>query len=261
MGSLFALVSAGGSPGVTTTALALALGWPAPVIVAECDPGGGSVLAGALGGHVPAGVGLVEFAISGGQSPETAATALADQLVPLDSGHARMVLPGLTDPRQAAGLAAAWPIVAETLAAQSCDVIADCGRLDAGSAQPLPVLAAARTVAVVLRPTLRQIWAARPRIDMLAQLSGGTARLVVLITGEGTHPAREISATLGLPVAAVLPADPRSASVLSDGASHRRSLAASPLLTAANAAGRALRKHAAGLGAVQADAGRSPVNF
>ena len=46
MGSLFALTSPGGSPGVTTAALALAFTWPGSVIVAECDPAGGAVLAG-----------------------------------------------------------------------------------------------------------------------------------------------------------------------------------------------------------------------
>jgi hypothetical protein len=252
MGSLFALVSAGGSPGVTTTALALALSWPARVIVAECDPGGGAVLAGALRGHQPGGVGLMEHAIEAGRDLQTATAALAGQLVALDANRTRMVLPGLTDPRQAAGLASEWPAVALTLTGQSCDVIADCGRLDAGQSQPFAVLAAASTVAVVLRPTLRQVWAARPRIDTLAQLPGGAARLVLLLTGPGTHPAREIAAALGIPVAASLPADPKSAAVLSDGAARRRQFTSGPLLTAARRAGQALRTHAAASAVAQA---------
>jgi hypothetical protein len=245
MGSVYVLVSAGGAPGVTTAALALALGWPSAAIVAECDPGGGDVLAGALGGHVPAGVGLMEHAIEAGRNARAAAAGLGAQLVPLDASRTRMVLPGLTDPRQAAGLSAAWPAVAMTLAAQSCDVLADCGRLDAGDGRPLAVLAAASTVAVVLRPTLRQVWAARPRIDMLAQLLGSTDRVVLLVTGPGTHPAREIAGTLGIPLAAVLPADARSAAVLSDGAARRRHFDSGSLMTAARRAAQALRKHAA----------------
>lgn len=245
MGSVYALVSPGGSPGATTAALALALGWPMPAIVAECDPAGGSVLAGALGGHVPAAIGLMEHAIEAGRNPQAAAAGLAAQLVPLDTNRTRMVLPGLTDPRQAVGLAAAWPAVAMTLAAQHCDVIADCGRLDASDAQPHAVLAAASTVAVVLRPTLRQVWAARPRIEMLAQLLGGTSRVVLLVNGPGTHPPREIARTLGVPVTAVLPADARSAAVLSDGAGRRRQFGSGPLMAAAKGAGQALRRHAA----------------
>ena len=50
--SLYALVSAGGSPGVTTSALALTLSWPSQVILAECDPSGGDVLAGLFAGHL-----------------------------------------------------------------------------------------------------------------------------------------------------------------------------------------------------------------
>lgn len=244
MGALFALVSPGGSPGVTTAALALAFTWPAAAIVAECDPAGGAVLAGALAGHLPGGPGLVEHAIEAGHDPQAAAAGLARQLVPLDANRMRMLLPGLTDPRQAAGLTAAWPAVAASLTAQSSDVIADCGRLDAGSGAPFAVLAAASTVAMVLRPTLRQVWAARPRIEMLAQLLGGTGRVVVMLSGPGAYPAREIAGALGVEVAAVLPDDARSAAVLSDGGRRRR-LAAGELMKAATAAGQALRRHAA----------------
>jgi len=243
MGSIFALVSAGGSPGVTTAALALALSWPAPVMVAECDPGGGSVLAGALGGHLPGGFALVEHAIEAGRNPAAAAASLAGQLVPLDTDKTRMVLPGLTDPRQAIGLASAWPAVAATFAAQQCDVIADCGRLDAGPGQPNAILAAARTVALVLRPTLRQVWSARPRVDILRQLTGGNDRLALLLTGPGTHSVRDVAHALGLPVAAVLPDDTRSAALLSDGLGTHRQLMSGALLRAAAVAGRALREH------------------
>ena len=169
MGEIYALTSAGGSPGVTTAALALALAWPSPVIVAECDPSGGDVLAGLLTGHVPASQGLMEHAIEAGRDGRAAARSLASQLIPLDAERSRMVLPGLTDPRQAAGLSSAWPAVAATLTAQEADVIADCGRLDAGPGQPLAILSAARTVAIVVRPTLRQVWSARSRIDILTQ--------------------------------------------------------------------------------------------
>jgi len=245
MASIYALLSPGGSPGVTTAALALAFSWPGPVIVAECDPAGGSVLAGTLGGHLPGGPGLVEHAIEAGHNPHAAAAGLAGRLVPLDAHRTRMLLPGLTDPRQAAGLAAAWPAVTESLAAQACDVIADCGRLDAGSGAPFAVLGGASTVALVMRPTLRQVWAARPRIEMLAQLLGGTGRVVLLLTGPGTHPAREIAGTLGLEVAAVLPDDARSAAVLSDGERRRhRRRGPGELMTAAVGAGQALRRHA-----------------
>jgi hypothetical protein len=255
VGELYALVSAGGSPGVTTAAVALALTWPSAAIVAECDPSGGDILAGLLTGHVPASQGLMEHAIDAGRDGHAAARALGEQLIPLDADGTRMLLPGLTDPRQAAGLASAWPAVAATLTAQQADVIADCGRLDAGPGQPLAVLAAAQTIAIVLRPTLRQVWAARARVDMLAQLVGGNARLALLLTGPGTHSAREVAQALSVPVAAVLPDDARSAGLLSDGVGAQRSLTSGMLLRSARAAGRVLREHVAMMTRQSATAG------
>jgi hypothetical protein len=245
VGEIYALISAGGSPGVTTAALALALAWPSPVIVAECDPSGGDVLAGLLTGRVPASQGLMEHAMEAGRDGRAAAGFLGSQLIPLDAERTTMVLPGLTDPRQAAGLLSAWPAVAATLTAQEADVIADCGRLDAGPGQPLAILSAARIVAIVLRPTLRQVWSARSRVDILTQLAGGSSRLALLVTGPGAHSAREVAQALRLPLAAVLPDDARSAALLSDGIGVRRSLTSGALLRSASAAGQALREHVA----------------
>jgi hypothetical protein len=242
VGDLYALVSAGGSPGVTTAAMALALAWPSSAIVAECDPSGGDILAGLLTGHVPASLGLMEHAIEAGRDGYAAARALGDQLIPLDADGTRKLLPGLTDPRQAAGLASAWPAVAATLAAQHADVIADCGRLDAGPGQPNAILTTARTVALVMRPTIRQVWSALSRVEILTQL-GVSSRLALLLTGPGTHSAREVAQALGIPVAAALPDDARSAAMLSDGVGGERSLSSGSLLRSARAAGQALRDH------------------
>ncbi len=71
-------------------------------------------------------------------------------------------------------------LIARTLGRQPCDVIADCGRLDAGDGQPASVLAEAELVAMVIRTSLRQVSAARPRIEMLAQLRGGLERVGLL---------------------------------------------------------------------------------
>src|SRR5690606_3881210 len=48
---LIVLCSGGHSPGVTTTGLALTLTWPRDILLAECDPAGGSLLSGYLLGH------------------------------------------------------------------------------------------------------------------------------------------------------------------------------------------------------------------
>lgn len=244
MAAICALVSAGGSPGVTTAALALALSWPDAVIVAECDPGGGDILAGLLSGHVPASRGLMEHAIEARRDERAAAAGLDSLLIPLDSRRTRTLLPGVTDPRQGTGIARAWQSVAATLAAQQAEVIADCGRLDGGQGQPADILTAAQTVALVMRPTLRQVWLARPRVAMLTSLLGDRDRMVLLLTGGGAHSAREVSAALGVAVGAVLPDDPRTAALLSDGTGPRGRLAHAPLMRAARVAATALRARA-----------------
>jgi hypothetical protein len=237
--SLYALVSAGGSPGVTTSALALTLSWPSQVILAECDPSGGDVLAGLFAGHLPATKGLVPLALTAGQSTDAASVALWHQLIELDDERARLLLPGVSDPRQGAALAPAWPVLAAALAALPADVIADCGRLDA--AQPPYVLSVAAMAVLVLRPTLRQVSRARARIEMLTQIMGDPGRVTVLVVGEGVHSPREIGKSLGVAVVASLPQDRKTAAVLSDGAGGRRGLPARPLIRAAGGAGRSLR--------------------
>jgi hypothetical protein len=239
--SIYALVSPGGSPGVTTTALALALGWPRQVILAECDPSGGDILAGLFAGHLEARSGLVPLALEAGQNPDGATAALWSQLIALDDERGRLLLAGISDPRQGLSLAPFWPMLTATLAAMPADVIADCGRLDAGGG-PEPVLTAASRVALVLRPSLRQVSRARARIDMLAQLLGGPERITVLLVGEGSTAPREVSRALGVPVAFALPHDEKTASLLSDGAGSRRAIATRPLIRAAGPAGRALRE-------------------
>lgn len=244
--AVFALLSAGGSPGVTTTALALTLSWPSQVILAECDPSGGDVLAGLLSGHMPASTGLLPLALEAGAGAEIPTDAIWRQLVELDEERNRLLLAGISDPRQSAALQSSLPWIAEALQGLRADVIADCGRLDAIAAVR-PVLSAASLAVLVLRPTLRQASRAVARVEMLTNLVG-RQRVVALLVGEGAASGREIAKSLGVPVAGQLPDDARTAAVLSDGSGSRSRLDGRPLLRAATAAGRALRDAAAAAG-------------
>lgn len=239
--TVYALVSAGGSPGVTTAALALALNWPRRVMVAETDPSGGDILAGFFAGHVSGNRGLLHVAYEA-TSVEAAAAAVAGQLVALNEAGTCTLLPGVADPRHAATLNSTWHLLAAALSAQPVDVLADCGRLD-GHASQAHVLRAATKIVMVLRPTLRQAAAARPRIEMLSQLSSGApGRFSLLVTGAGQLSPREISAALSAPVLGTLPEDRKAALVLSDGAPDRRGIDSSRLLRAARAAAQVLAR-------------------
>jgi len=260
--TMYSLISPGGSPGVTTTALALALTWPRPVIVAECDPSGGDVLAGLFSGHLSAPRGLLGVAFEAGRGQVAVAAELGGQLVPLDESRTRRLLAGISDPRQAPGLSPVWPAIATGLAGQDADVLADCGRLDVGASQPVSVLAESAAVLVVMRPTLRQVAAARPRVEMVGQLLGDRRRVGLLLIGEkGLRPG-EIAKALDARVIATLPEDEKTASVLSDGTGRRSGIDRRPLMRAARNAGAALERSprnsgAAGVPELAASPGRS----
>jgi hypothetical protein len=253
--AIYALLSPGGSPGVTTAALALTLGWPSQVILAECDPSGGDVLAGLLGGHLPASSGLLPLALEAGAGTEVPAETLWRQLVELDEEHSRLLLAGISDPRQSAALQSSLPWIAEALQGAAADVIADCGRLDAVAAVR-PVLSAASLAVLVLRPTLRQLSRAVPRVEMLINLVG-RERVLALIVGEGSASARDVAKSLGVPVAGQLAEDPKTAAVLSDGAGSRSRLPGRPLLRSAASVGRGLREAASAAGPLPGSAGEA----
>ena len=147
---LIAMVSAKGSPGVSTAALACILTWPAPTLLAECDPAGGDLLPGYLAKYeLPTDRGVLPLA--GSAIRGTAEQDLPGQLIDLDSPRQqRMVLPGITDPAQSASLNPGWARLGEFFAAMPATVIVDCGRLTAPN-PPIPLLASADMVLLVIR--------------------------------------------------------------------------------------------------------------
>ena len=85
---------------------------------------------------------MVPGSAPGGAGAEVPADTLWRQLVELDEEHSRLLLAGISDPRQSAALQSSLPWIAAALQGLRADVLADCGRLDALSAVR-PVLSAA----------------------------------------------------------------------------------------------------------------------
>ncbi|MFI6152557.1 hypothetical protein ACIBCA_07690 [Kitasatospora sp. NPDC051170] len=246
--AVIAVAGGPGAPGATTTALALLLAWPLPpgrrVLLVEADPDGGAILAGALEGRVEAVYGLRNLAVADRRG--LLAQTIWEQLIDLSpEGDARrLLLPGLTDPAQAPGLAYTWEPLAELLhglEAQGYDVIVDLGR--SGTTGASAVLARrADAVVAVVRTTLRGLSAVRPRLAALAEdlAAGGTGAdaLGLLLVAEGPYPGAEVSREFGLPVLGVLPHAVRTARVLSDGGdtADRRFVRSELMRTARSAA-------------------------
>ncbi|MFJ7279279.1 hypothetical protein [Kitasatospora sp. NPDC098663] len=246
--AVIAVAGGPGAPGATTAALALLLAWPLEsgrrVLLVEADPDGGAVLAGALEGRVDAVYGLRNLAVADRRG--LLAETIWEQLIDLSpEGTAeRLLLPGLTDPTQAPGLAYTWePLVdlLHGLEPQGYDVIVDLGR--SGATGVSAVLARrADVVAVTVRTTLRGLSSARPRLSALAEdlatAGTGVDALGLLLVAEGPYSGPEVAREFGLPVLGLLPHATRTARVLSDGGdiTDRRFIRSELMRTARSAA-------------------------
>lgn len=232
--AVIVLTSARGAPGVTTSALAMAMLWPRPVVLVEADvAGSSSILAGYLRGTVPPDRGLVSLAVAHRRG--VLADRFYDQTVRLIEDRVRLV-PGLVNAQQAASMDKLWSplsMVLSGLERAGTDVIVDAGRLGMVHA-PLPLLRTADAVLLVTRTTLPAVSSARARVDSLrtdlVEFGRGDDTLAVLLVGEGQpYRAREIHTALHTPVLASMTWDQAAADSLSVGAPYGRRFAAAPL--------------------------------
>ena len=212
---LIALASLKASPGVTTTCLALAAAWPAPRrLLIEADPAGGD-LGPWLG--LPPAPGLAGLAAAGrhDSGPDLAwrharelGGGLSVVIAPAGAEQAGACLSALT--AGTSGFLAA-------LAGGPEPVIADCGRLDPAS-PALAITAAADLTLLIVRPRVSELSHLAMRADALTRAGARLALLLAPDSGrtpaEAAYPAAEIATTLGIPVRAVIPADPRAAADL-----------------------------------------------
>lgn len=244
--AVIALCSASGSPGVTTTALGLALVWPRPVLLVEADPTGGSgLLAGYFRGAREYTAGLVELAYTA----EPLADVLPDVAAPIDGTDVRFIA-GPRSHIQARGLRDLWEPLSATLAdleATGQDVLVDAGRLGvAGS--PEPLLAAADLTLLVTRSHLPALAAARSWAEAAAQGTLGWQDPAALLVGEHQpYGAREVSGVLGLPVVAAVADDPTAAAVHHRGAAPPRRMETGLYVRSLQAAAGTLHARVSGL--------------
>jgi MinD-like ATPase involved in chromosome partitioning or flagellar assembly len=215
--AVIALTSASGSPGVTTTALGLAMSWPRPVVLVEADPTGGSgLLSGFFRGTREYDAGLIELAWSAVDLSD----ALAAVVRPIEDTQVCFVA-GTRSPQQAGGLRELWEPLAEALAdleSTGQDVLVDVGRLGlVGS--PEPLLAHADLTLLLTRTTLPALSAARSWAESMRRDATGLGRRAVLLVGEGQpYRAAEVVKVLGLPVLGGIADDREAAAVYHRGA-------------------------------------------
>jgi hypothetical protein len=225
--SLIALVSAKGSPGVTTTARALAATWPADrrVMLAELDPAGGD-LAPRFGLGADPGVVQLGSAFRRGLEPDD----VWSHTQTLPGGVAVLVGPPSAD--QARAMRDIWPTLGSVLARMGpdTDVIADCGRLSPGS-PAVDVLHRAAVVVVVSRPTIEGIAHLRTRVA--APLT--RTPLAILLVGEQPYSPAEVAGVVDARVLGAVADDERAAALLAGRAGNQASLRRSALVRSVRA--------------------------
>ncbi|WP_246053223.1 hypothetical protein [Actinocorallia herbida] len=219
--ALIALAADKGAPGVTTAAVALGAVWPRPVLVAECDPAGGDLVYRLPGEH-----GMLDPARGMLSLATTARRGLRpEQIAP----HAQRlsggldVLVGVSNAEQAAGLTWLWsPLGRSFSVLPGVDVLADCGRLAAGS--PLvELLREADLTVLFTHATLEHVAHLRERITQLAaDLPRQRTRIGVVVVADPRGYRAAISEVERVLAASRLPAvvlgglayDPKGAQML-----------------------------------------------
>lgn len=247
--TLICIGSATGSPGVTTTALALAAVWPRPVLLAETDPAGTALLYRLGLDPTP---GLVSLAAATA-APEPRDVDEHTQHIP----GGLPVLLGVLDAGQGRALGPLWAPLGRALAGMGeVDSIADCGRITPVE-DTLRLLSHAELILLVAHA---EIAAAAHLRNLAGALAGSwipddAPRLAVAIQAPAGHradtveQASKLLAKSHIPVELVttIATDPTGAAEL--GAGHRRRVGESPLV-------RSARRLAGELAQVLSPAGR-----
>lgn len=224
--AVIVLGSASGSPGVTTTALGLALVWPRPVLLVDADPVGGSaVLAGYFRGTVADAGAMVNLILA--QRDGHLSEELPEALIRVPKSQVSL-LPGPKSHAQAGSLIDLWgPLAWEfrALEATGQDVIVDVGRLGM-TYSPGALIDAADLAVLVTRSDLPALSASRQWASEWAQASAdgsGPTSAGVAVVGPGRpYAVGEVSKALAAAVLGVVVWDPQSAQVLSLGSQPRR---------------------------------------
>lgn len=215
---LITFTSAGGAPGVTSTALALATCWPRPCLLVEADPSGASALLAGFWRGTRDHTGLVDLVKA--HRAGVLADALLRMAMPVEGTQASVII-GSRSHEQAAGLARLWEPLAgvlRDLAARDQDVLVDAGRLGLDGS-PGPLIDQADVTVLVCRTRLASVAAARSRALTLSEggLPGHDVRLL-LVGARRPYSAGEVGRALGIPVVGSIEWDPDRAAVFSDGA-------------------------------------------
>ena len=208
---LVAVLSVKGSPGVTTFSVALAARWPSPAraLLVEADASGGDIgtrfsLATAPGlVSLAAAVRFSDDPMLPWQHVQALPGGLPVVAAPPDADRARAALSVLADSTTGGD------VLRTAASAPEAVVIADCGRIDAGS-PALPIVRAADAMVLLTRAHATDL---AHLARQLPTIGRRTAHPAMLLVGDGYSPG-EVARELGVLPLGRVPDDPRGAAVL-----------------------------------------------
>lgn len=218
--AILSLLSAKGSPGVTTATVALTMAWSTVLpgrsaLAVDADPIGGDIGAGVLRGAAPMSAGILPLATA---RDVAAQDALDSATVHLRADGSARVLPGVPDEARAAALPLAWDVLAELRADlhhTGCDVLVDAGRVDRAALGSV-WLADSDLAVLLVRPSLAGVMAAH-RFAAAWPWAGVPLHLLV-VDADSPYRAAEVADAVGVPLIGVLAFDATCARVHCEGA-------------------------------------------
>lgn len=224
--AMLALGSIKGSPGVTTSALALtAASADGPeAIVAELDSDGGDIAARFSLRFEP---GLLSLAAAARRPGEQ--VRLGDHCQQILGDIRVLIGPAAGERADAAMRLLSERGVWHELQSGQTLVFADCGRLD-GSSTALAVVEASTALVVVCRRILSELQHVHARLPWLRRVA---ERVGIVLIGDGPYTETEVAESLEVDVLGTLPLDTNAARILRGEPGSQRALSRLPLLRSA----------------------------
>jgi hypothetical protein len=246
---MIALLSAKGSPGVTTTALGLAAHWPGPVMLVEADTAGSTIIPGYFGGQFAQDGGIGPLAIA--EANGDLASAFMGQTMTLFAADTtKRLLPGVASPAFAPAARDLWgPLASHLTAITGGDILVDLGRLGANHDDRDPLITLADQVVVVTSSRTPDVAVTRGLVAQRTAATDDAARefsawsTACIGTGRPIRSAK-VAQILNLDLAGEVAWDPETARVFSDGATPHRKYAESALARSYTKLAAALRERA-----------------
>lgn len=225
------LISLAGSPGVSTTALAMTMTWPQSALLIEVDTSRySSVLPGFLRAQVPHTRGIGELSVMSNNSGGLDLNQVWGQTISLvdeqpEGAPERRLIAGFKDPAAARAMDGFWPQLGSTASSfegMGMDVLFDAGRWNISDRRQA-LLKLADVVVIVTRPTLPDLVATHVRLPVIreelavAGHDGSLALLLVEPSSGPRLPSPEIRKALGLEPLGRIAWDEKTAPVFSAG--------------------------------------------